>query len=100
MARRTKDKYWLWSVQPQGGSALLMVCLGRKKDIQRRWHELTKNGEKDMPLLFWQMFKRHCKHVKLIKYEVHKTFEWKPDALVYMRELALQNKYLLVEDLS
>lgn len=92
-----RDKYWLWSVRHIETNTLLYIGLGRKKDVQYRWHKLTDNL-KDTPLLLWEKLKQL--RTRRYKFEVYDTFDWKPDAIQQMLTLRRQYRHLIVEDLT
>lgn len=94
-----RDKYWLWSVQPQGGSALLFVGLGRKKDIIARWRELTANKGKNMPIELHHRVGKYGNGLR-VKFVAYRTFDWKPDCLAEMLTLRGAHPWLMVEDLT
>lgn len=89
--------YRVWVVTARESTALVYVAVGRKVDVKRRWHELTAS-RLAIPIEIHHRLKG-ISH-KHITFKLYKEFDWKPDCLAELETLALQYKWLLVEDLT
>ena len=91
------QKYNVWSVVIRETTTLVYVGLGTKDEIIRRYRELTKS-KRDTPIEIHHRLKGTSRNY--ITFKFYKTYDWKPDCLAELETLALQYKWLLVEDLT
>lgn len=91
------QKYNVWVLVIRDQTTLVYVGLGRKVDVRSRWKELTKS-KRDIPIEIHHRLKGYNHRYTTLKF--YKTYDWKPDCLAELETLALQYKWLLVEDLT
>lgn len=99
-----KYRYVIWAASSktkpgmERDKRLLLAGLGRRKDIVRRWRELTGRGDAYIPLQVWQQLRWLGIKPYYVRFDIYATPETRKEAEAILLNLRMSNRLLIVED--
>lgn len=91
-------RYRIWAIKVRGSEKILLAGLGYKKHAVKRWQEIGKSGEKNMPILLWQFMKKNQLNPLYTVCFEHGKYERRVDARDELLKLRMQLPHAIIED--